>query len=507
MGWKKDYPESEWPQWVKKPMGRGVPAGAKCTYMGNVWQNAWNTPETWPPGGDPSDPNMKDSLPDAQKNGWKLVDELYDDVKPHVGPTRIIAYLPTWRAGEKFHENTEQFNHMDVAIVSFLMFDNAKRDGTFDNKSELAVQETLRAFQKPAKERDVKVVVALGGATDYGFLALMEKGGKNAKDQAFLKAVDNVVRYVKEHGLDGIDLDLECWWDPAGDPAKDNGGRPQKKGPADAGKGMVEFARLLRAKLDKNMLISCAIMATAWYGNNYDAKGLADILDWVGVMTYDYTGAWNSSPCGPHSTIEHIKDQKVYLKEQQGKWPATADGKTDPNDNPIFSVEDSVWYYSNPFWSNWQGMGQRANRTKLAVGVPIYGYDFSYEKDKDPLSGEKPPGYKIVRYFEIVRDFNGAATKNPPNIKVNGKTPRPPFRKNEDGMYPYKHNIWFETPETAVAKMKWANRLGIGNIIVWESSNDTWDNTSILKALYKASGNKPKNKPVKVPDRPKAKHS
>ena len=47
------------------------------------------------------------------------------------------------------------------------------------------------------------------------------------------------------------------------------------------------------------------------------------------------------------------------------------------DDNPIFSVENSLWYWSNPFFVNWQGAGQKVARNKLVAGVPLYGYDFT----------------------------------------------------------------------------------------------------------------------------------
>jgi hypothetical protein len=99
------------------------------------------------------------------------------------------------------------------------------------------------------------------------------------------------------------------------------------------------------------------------------------------------TGSWNQSPVGPHTSLLKIRKQDQYAAEQQGPWPTTAKGtsanSTPMDDNPIFSVEDSLWYWSNPFFVNWQGPGQKVARNKLTAGVPLYGYDFAYKKDKD----------------------------------------------------------------------------------------------------------------------------
>ena len=75
------------------------------------------------------------------------------------------------------------------------------------------------------------------------------------------------------------------------------------------------------------------------------------------------------------------------------------------------------------------------------------------------------------------------------NIKVPGNTPRPPF-VSAPGTYPYAHNIYFETPKTATDKLKFLKSIGAQGVIIWELSNDVWEEgKSIIKALYQNSGN------------------
>jgi Glycosyl hydrolases family 18/Protein kinase domain len=214
----------------------------------------------------------------------------------------------------------------------------------------------------------------------------------------------------------------------------------------------------------------------------------ADHVDWLSIMSYDLTGSWNQSPVGPHTALLKIRKQDQYAAEQQGQWPNTAKGPTKDStpmeDNPIFSVEDSLWYWSNPFFVNWQGPGQKVARNKLVAGVPLYGYDFAYKKDKDPESGRTPPGYKVLRYKELVQQFPGANAAANANIKVSGNTPRPDF-VSASGSYPYAHNIYLETPDTVVVKLNFLKKLGLQGVIIWELSNEVWDDgKSIVKALY-----------------------
>jgi hypothetical protein len=223
-------------------------------------------------------------------------------------------------------------------------------------------------------------------------------------------------------------------------------------------------------------------------------------------MTYDLTGSWNQSPVGPQTALIKIRKQEEYAEEQQGEWPAnrkSSANATDPiSDNPILSVEDSLWYWTNPFFSNWQGTGQELKRNKIAAGVPIYGYDFAYGKEPDDLSGQVPPGYKSIRYKDILSQFPDANTAENANIKVAGTTPRPPFI-SAPGTYPYAHNIYFETPKSATDKLNFLKSVGVPGVIIWELTNDVWENgKSIVKALYQNSGNPPKQAKPAEPAEP-----
>jgi len=468
-GDSKDYPNvAEW-----KVKDTGYYTGDMVKYKSNIFRAAyWAGKE---PGPDP---------------GWSLYDELYDETSH--SPTqaaKIIGYLPTWRTDLDYN-NATIYQNITHGIIAFLQFDE-KNLGELDATTAQRVSKIVQPVVTNAHKYGTYISVALGGATDYGFLNLLTGVGSNGSDTRLDKAVQNVAKFVKDNALDGVDLDLECWWDPNGNADNDQGGRAKTKGAHPAGSALVLFAQKLKAALP-GKLLSATLFATSWYGNNYDPK-LADQVDWLSIMSYDLTGSWNQSPVGPHTSLLKIRKQDQYAAEQQGPWPTTAKGtsanSTPMDDNPIFSVEDSLWYWSNPFFVNWQGPGQKVARNKLTAGVPLYGYDFAYKKDKDPQSGQTPPGYKVLRYKELVQQFPRASTAANANIKVSGNTPRPDF-VSASGSYPYTHNIYLETPDTAVTKLNFLKKLGMQGVILWEMSNEVWDDgKSIVKALYKASGN------------------
>jgi GH18 family chitinase len=481
MGVSTDYPSI--PEWVSK--SEGYQTGAMVKYQGNIfYANFWA-----------SEPGVGD----ADHNGWRFYDELYD-LTPHT-PTeqaKIIAYIPTWRKKEGFnYSNDEMYQHITHGIVAFLMFSEINL-GEFEPTSVSDVNAVLSEVVNTAHDNETRISIALGGATDYAFLELMSSVGNNPANPLLDKAVHNVVTFVTSHSLDGVDLDLECWWGKPGE--QDQGGRPKSAGPHSAGYALTLFAqRLKQAMPDK--LISATLFGTSWYGNNYDPT-IAEHVDWLAIMTYDLTGSWNASPVGPHTALFKIRTQESskirteefyqesYLAEQQGEWPGGG-----IVNNPILSVEDTLWYWTNPLFVNWQGAGQRIPRKTIAAGVPLYGYDFAYGKDPDDLSGQVPPGYKAIRYKDILAPFPDAHTAANARIKAPGGTPRPPFI-SASGSYPYAHNIYFETPGTAVAKLNFLKNVGAQGVIIWELSNDIWeDGKSIIKALYNNSGN-PKKLPL-----------
>ncbi|MFE7275589.1 glycosyl hydrolase family 18 protein [Streptomyces sp. NPDC057623] len=460
---------------------------------------------------------------DPNKNGWRFFDELYDKT-PHKETERanIIAYIPTWRKEEGFdYGKGEMYQYITHGIISFLTF-SEQESGAFDPKSVREVGSVLADVLMAANLYGTKIMVALGGANDFAFLDLMTAVGTDPASPKLDQAVRNVVDYVTHNGLDGVDLDLECWWGRPG--AQDQGGRMKSDGPHPAGRGLTLFAKKLKEAMP-DKIVSAAVFGTSWYGNNYDPD-MAEHLDWVGVMTYDLTGSWDKSPVGPHSALHKIRGKDTakireadvylesYLREQQGGWPGAragagsdAPGGDAVENNPILSVEDCLWYWTNPLFMNWQGKGQEVDRGKIAAGVPVYGYDFAAAKEPDDLTGEVPPGYKVLRYKEILDEFPDALDAEDANIKVDGKTPRPKLAEPlPPGEYPYAHNIYFETPDTAVTKLKFLKGVGAKGVIIWELSNDVWeDGKSIIKALYLASGNPvPEASPITDPPVPVA---
>jgi len=88
---------------------------------------------------------------------------------------------------------------------------------------------------------------------------------------------------MQENSFDGVDID---WEFPVTGGAVD--------GIAADRQNNVEFRRGLRAKLGPASLISIASAAGSDAGRGFNLKEIVNNVDCIGVMTYNFNGAWES---------------------------------------------------------------------------------------------------------------------------------------------------------------------------------------------------------------------
>ena len=396
---------------------------------------------------------------------------------PYQGKRRVIGYMPTWQANYNFDEyDPSKVSHVIVSFLDFkpidfgIVHDNMNYNSSdfvneikFSDQSVRAVDSILNhsstnLYQK-SKAANTKVMVAVGGAIDYGFLWLMNR--YNNDDAKINEIANLMVDFVNEHNLDGIDLDMECWWaDATIQKTQDEGGRIRgnnegaaDQGPHPAAVGITKLAKRLK-EIKPDMIVSTVVFGTGWYGNNYD-EAMAEYMDWIGIFTYDFTGSWDDTPFGPHGALRKLP-LDTYEKQDL--------------DNPIYAAEDVLEYWTGiaaPTWNHDGGFD--IERNKLCIGAPFYGYDFSTKK---PNGGN---GYEFEKYRDIVAKYPNAPTSYDPlspgafngNIKEGGE------------------NLFYETPARIREKMKYLYDAGLPGIIIWELTNDLNpnDSNSLLRAV------------------------
>ena len=99
------------------------------------------------------------------------------------------------------------------------------------------------------------------------------------------KLAANVVKFVKDTGLDGVDFD---WEYPE---ASDLPDLPPDS--LDNGDNYLEFLKLVRRDLPKGKTLAIAAPASYWYLKGFPIAEIAKVVDYIIYMTYDFHGQWD----------------------------------------------------------------------------------------------------------------------------------------------------------------------------------------------------------------------
>ena len=266
-----------------------------------------------------------------------------------------------------------------------------------------------------AHKAGVKVLISLGGwGWDKQFTAIVSKA--EAEDR-YVKAV---LAIVDEYDYDGIDLDWEY---------------PDTK---EKILGFDRLSRRFRKELDalgqkkerhlfQTMAASANPSTLKWLSN----KLLLETMDWVNVITYDFTGDWTIY-AGHHSPL--------FASSKQPGTP--------------HSTQQSMKYLVD--------RGMPANR--LAVGLPLYGKGFAvaepYAGTKKAAKGQgvKAGSYnnidKLIKEKGWKRQWDDE-TKNPWAIAPDGSAV-----------------IGYDDAESLSLRTDWAMKQGFRGVFFWQISDD-----------------------------------
>jgi len=135
-----------------------------------------------------------------------------------------------------------------------------------------------------AEHPHLEVLIALGGWTGS---AHFSDAAATAAGRERL-AASAIATFLEDHGdaFDGIDLD---WEYPVEGGLAGNGARPEDR------RNFTELVATFRRALDdwgatrdRRPLLTIATAASPWLMRNLEVEALAGLVDWIGVMTYDY---------------------------------------------------------------------------------------------------------------------------------------------------------------------------------------------------------------------------
>jgi len=278
---------------------------------------------------------------------------------------------------------------------------------------------------------DLKVLVSAGGWTwsdHFSDAALTDESRRVFAESA--------ARLVREHDLDGIDLD----WEYPGQPGDDNTYRPEDRD------NFTLMIRAVRERLDafeqelgRPLLLTIAAGAGQSFIDHTEMSEVAAYLDFVNLMTYDFAGAW--TPTTAHHT-------NLYASACPGE-----------------SAEAAVKRY----------MEAGVPREKIVLGAAFYGRSWKGVRMErtglcEPYEG--PSG--SYRYSLLESEF----------IDRNG------YRRYWDGEAhaPYLANpdsaevISYDDPSSIQFKALYVRQEGLGGAMFWVYDSDP--SGTLLRTLH-----------------------
>ncbi len=292
-----------------------------------------------------------------------------------------------------------------------------------------------------AAHPNLRTVISVGGWTGsakFSDAALTDESRK--------KFAGSCVDFITKYGFDGVDID---WEYPTGGGDSANIERPE-----DAA-NFILMLKELRTQLDaqgtkdgKHYLLTIAAAAGKDGYSKLDMKQIYPLLDWINVMTYDFSGSW-SDVTGFNAPLY------------------------DSTDNPPEGGSaDSII-------QGYEGAGVPAER--LVMGVPFYGRGWTGVANTDNGLHQAYTG------FPDGSEDGGLDYR----ALVDSYIPTYQRYWNDVSQVPWLYDaasktmISYDDPESLKMKVGYVKEKGLGGVMIWELASDDSDH-SLLTALHDA---------------------
>ncbi|KAH6656191.1 chitinase [Plectosphaerella plurivora] len=191
-----------------------------------------------------------------------------------------IAYFEAWnKERDCLHMDVTDIDTKKYTHIHFSFPDVTPGDFKVD------VSRWQKQFDMMKKMTGIKRIVSLGGWANSAELPnyyIMRQAVMAQNRGVF---VANIVSFVNEHGLDGIDIDWEY-------PGAENLGEGVPPGEADEGANYLETLKMLKRRMGSKS-VSIAAPASYWYLRGFPIKDIGAVVDYIVYMTYDLHGQWD----------------------------------------------------------------------------------------------------------------------------------------------------------------------------------------------------------------------
>ncbi|KAF2716673.1 glycoside hydrolase family 18 protein [Polychaeton citri CBS 116435] len=338
--------------------------------------------------------------------------------------SRIIGYYEAWNWNKKC--TGMQLKDIPVSSITHLHYAFAYIDPssyeitTMDNTIPYDLFTGITSLKM--QNPNLKVIISLGGWTF---------SDDNTATQPF---VDKLIDFMLNYGFDGVDLD----WEYPG--ASDRGGKE------DDGVKYTQLLAALRTKFSG--IISFTAPTSCWYLRHFDLTAMTKYVDWINVMTYDLHGTWDNTTAAignhvfAHTNLTEIK-----------------------------TAFDLYWRNNIP-------------AEKVNLGLGFYGRSFQL---KDPSCFRPGCLFKGGASPGSCTDNSGTLSYREIMDIIDRYNISPYYDKENQVKYiTWKSDQWvsYDDQDTFQAKIKFANDLGLGGLLLWSLDQDTPELDGLVAVIH-----------------------
>ena len=274
-------------------------------------------------------------------------------------------------------------------------------DGRVNEKTFPHLKDTLDSFRE--KYPYTKVIAGLGGASNSDSLGKIIMDADKRKILA-----QTTAELIKSRSIDGVDLDWEYY-----------------SNYPECNAAYLDLAIQLRSLLGDKYIISMAGQsADSFYKEESCIRMMNEVLDYTSVMTYDFDYSGRQK-----SWIAYNGNFTQLRKVMEGYASVVKD------------------------------------KSKLLVGLPLYGLKFAVAEDRLYYRGEE-----AVRYIDDLGYIQLSSTK-----ELGSKAANPDAYDDDNGVAlacRRKCMYTFDNAVTVTTKSRWACENGYGGMMAWVASSD-----------------------------------
>jgi chitinase len=335
-------------------------------------------------------------------------------------PDRIVlGYSATWRDADSGPEcyDFDAITHLARAFLT------PHPDGTIEVPPGY-FNPTLESL---ARLHGVKLLMSLGGEASNAenWLSIARH------PEYFDRFCADLAKLLNDHNYDGIDID----WEPSATTTED-------------GQAFNSFMSNLRARFARQ-IISTALGASEYWIGHFNWKQIADNVDYVNVMTYDYSGGWG----GQAAFCSNLFPASVYTPK--------------PTLSVAEGMNNLIQYHAVP-------------PGKLLLGITFWPSRFAVDHIGDRFPVNAPGWSTNITYAQAMSLLHTSTYTD----FWDDRAATPYMERKAGGSV-----VVYESPRSIRAKCEYAAKLGCAGVMIWHLGADlNGDKTPLMDAVAQSVG-------------------